>query len=257
MTPQANDPKGQTSQAKARPPIVPTCSGQPVASSEATTPDKRLHQWLQELAEQAGQHPPKSKQRRQLLNQLIGAIQKSGKLYCRGKYQFPEELYREALQEAFCDFCRKIDRYNPKKAKVITWVNRLVEWRFIEITSRYIAKSKQEQSLDITISLPQSEESGIKGGISWLETFAPPQASPEVLAAEAIGLCLQEDLSGKFRQTHVRNFPAANFQAIALRRLAGQSWQDLSNLWGVPVPTLSVFYQRWCRRFDSQFREYL
>lgn len=215
-----------------------------------------LHQRLQELAEQAGQHPPKSKQRRKLLNQLIGEIQKSGQLYCWGKNRFPEALYQEALQEAFLDLCRKIDQYDPKKAKVITWVKDLLKWRFLEITKRYITTKKREQSLDIAIALPQSGESSMKS-TSWLEILAPPETSPEILAGEAVRLCLEEDLSGQFRQTHVRNCPDANFQAIALRRLAGQSWQELSNLWNVPVPTLSVFYQRWCRRFAPLFREYL
>lgn len=206
---------------------------------------QQLHQQLKELALFAQGQPPGSKKRKIALGKLIRAIQASGQLYCKYKCGFPEELYNEALQETFFDLCRKIDRYDPAKAQVITWVNRMLGWRFLQSIETY-NKHRQELSLDVPVDV---------SGMSFLDTVEQPEAPPGLL--EQIRECLQEDPEGLFAARHVRDCPEANFRAIALRRLAGESWKDLSVAWNTPVPTLSVFYQRNCRYFIAKFKEYL
>ena len=204
-----------------------------------------LHQQLKELVLVAQGQPPGSKKRQIALGKLIRAIQASGQLYCKYKCNYPEELYNEALQETFFDLCRKIDLYDPAKAQVITWVNRLLGWRFLQSIEIY-DKHRQNLSLDVPVDV---------SGMSFLDTLEQPEAPPALL--EQVRECLQEDPEGSFAARHVRQHPEANFRAIALRRLAGQSWKELSAVWHIPVPTLSVFYQRSCSHFIAKFREYL
>jgi DNA-directed RNA polymerase specialized sigma24 family protein len=74
---------------------------------------------------------------------------------------------------------------------------------------------------------------------------------------ERVRECLEEDVGNIFKQAHIRNRPDANFSAIALARFSGKSWEDISAEFGIPLPTLSRFFQRSCEKFRSQFRQYL
>ena len=215
------------------------------SSSPAKSDRKQLHQQLKALVLDAQSHPPGSKKRKIALDKLVRAIQASGQLFCKYKIGFPEELYNEVLQETFFDVCRKIDRYDPAKAQVITWVNNLLWWRFLQGMETY-NKHRQELSLDTPVDI---------SGMSFLDILEQPEVSPGFV--EELQECLQQDPDGSFAQRHVRGRPEANFRAIALRRLAGESWKKISADWGIPIPTLSVFYQRSCRHFIPKFREYL
>ncbi|NEP76340.1 MAG: hypothetical protein F6K29_33290 [Okeania sp. SIO2G5] len=68
---------------------------------------------------------------------------------------------------------------------------------------------------------------------------------------------LINDPEGFFGETHVVNHPEANFQRIALQRLDGFSWQEISMQLGVSIPTLSSFYQRALEKLGPILREYL
>ena len=68
---------------------------------------------------------------------------------------------------------------------------------------------------------------------------------------------LISDPKGVFCKTHVVNRPEANFQRIALQRLDGFSWQEISGQLGVSIPTLSSFYQRALDKLGPILREYL
>lgn len=205
----------------------------------------RLHKQLEQLVRQAQQHPPLSKNRQIALNELINAIQNSGKLYCKNKCQFPAEVYEDALQDTSIDVCRKIDTYDPHKSKVMTWVNYLLKWRFLQAIKRY-RKSQEELVLDRPID---------NGYFSVIDTVEQPVNVPGM--GETIRQWLEKDPQGSFQKKHVKGCPSANFKEIALRRLAGVSWKQLSDEWGIPIPTLSVFYQRSCRYFAPKFKEYL
>ena len=78
-----------------------------------------------------------------------------------------------------------------------------------------------------------------------------PSLSQEVKA------CLEEDPEGLFAAASVTNSPKANFQYIAIRRLEGYSWQDLSTEFEIPVPILSSFYRRCLTRFAPKLKVYL
>jgi len=48
---------------------------------------------------------------------------------------------------------------------------------------------------------------------------------------------LVADPDGAFKKAHVQAHPEATFQFIALRYLEGQSWQEMSEILDVPIPT--------------------
>lgn len=104
---------------------------------------KSLHQLLQQLALAVQQHPPDSEKRQIALTKLIRALQASGKIYCQNKYKFPPEVYEEALQEAFLALCEKIDDYDRTQASILTCFNKLLGWRFLDASKRYIKHARR------------------------------------------------------------------------------------------------------------------
>ena len=215
--------------------------------SVATKPTiQQLHQQLEKLVRKIQQYPPKSKQRQIALNQLVNSIHKSGKLYCKYKFNFPLEVYQDAVQETFLEVCCKIDRYDPSKAKVLTWVKNLLYWRFLDAIACYM-ELQQELSLDIPINNTDT-------------CLGDTLASPPIEIHKPYDKLVEyfdKDPECLLQQKHVENRPEANFRVIALRRLAGESWKTLSADFDVSVATLSSFYQRNCKQFAPKIKEYL
>jgi hypothetical protein len=79
-----------------------------------------------------------------------------------------------------------------------------------------------------------------------------PSLSQEVIQ------CLEEDPEGIFKEAHIGNNPAANFQFLAIKIVTGYSWKEISaELGGIKIPTLSSFYYRCLTKFAPKFKEYL
>ena len=200
---------------------------------------------LKELAIVAQQYPPSTVLRQHILGELVEAIRLSGKL-CRPHHRkftsnFYELLYDEAVVETLSYVCRNIDKYDPqrgKNQKFITWVNFRLDKCVIDCRRRFNQTNVKD--------LP---------GLNDLERIEQPQETPSL--SEIIREYIEEDSENIFRKTQIRNHPDANFQAIALARFAGKTWEDISSELGIVIPTLSSFFQRCCRKFAPQFRSYL
>jgi hypothetical protein len=78
-----------------------------------------------------------------------------------------------------------------------------------------------------------------------------PSLSQEVIQ------CLEEDPDGIFKETYAASNPAASFQFLSLKIVAGYSWKEISSELGIKIPTLSSFYQRCLVKFAPKFKEYL
>lgn len=200
---------------------------------------------LKRLALEAQKHPPQSTRRRHALVQLIEAIRLSGRLARphRGKFspQFYDLLYEEAVNKTLTYLCRQIDRYDPERGqnqKFMNWVNFRLDRTLIECRREFSDRNTQ--------SLPHLND---------LETLPQPETRPS-LAAD---LCdyIEADPDGDFQSTHIRHRPDASFQAIALARLAGKSWEDISAELSIKIPTLSSFFQRCCNKFSAKFQDLL
>ncbi len=214
---------------------------QATALREALTDDQ-----LKQLALEAQRHPARSPQRQHALNQLIEAIRRSGRLARphRSKFApaFYDLLYEEAVNQTLTYVCRKIENYDPERGtaqKFMNWVNFRLDRQIIECRRDFNEQDAQE--------LPNLND---------LEAIAAPVPEPSSLAHE-VQSYIATDPEGVFQSTHIRNHPAASFQAIALARFAERSWEDIANEFAIKVPTLSSFFQRCCDKFAPQFQRLL
>jgi hypothetical protein len=221
-------------------------------------PDKSLEQphlddRLRQLAIAAQQCPSGSPAKRRALTELIIVMQRSGKL-CRprqGQFQMLyEEIYAEALQRLFSFICERINYYNPQRGEVLQWVNFLLSQRFFIEASRDFLPTVYKGMDARTVKHATLES---------LDRSNPYEINPQLIPSlsQEVKDCIEEDPEGLFTQAYVADYPAASFQYLALKRLEGYSWQDLSVELEVAVPTLSSFYQRCLTRFASRLKTYL
>lgn len=161
-----------------------------------------------------------------------------------------EEIYAEALQHLFSFICERIDYYNPQKGEVLQWVNFLLNQRFFIIASREFLPTVYEGMDARTVKRLTLES---------LDESNPYELNPQLIPhlSQEVKECLEEDPEGLFEQACVANHPTASFRYLALRRLEGYSWQDLSAELNIAIPTLSSFYQRCLTRFAPKLKTYL
>lgn len=199
---------------------------------------------IKKLAIEAQRHPPHTELRQYALGELVEAIRLSGRL-CRPHRasfspQFYNLLYEEAVNKTLTYVCRKIDKYDPERSerKFMNWVNFRLD--------RVIIESRHEFREPEIKDLPSLSE---------LEEIIRIEEPLSLL--EKVRESLEEDAGNFFKKAHIRNRPDANFSAIALARFSGKSWEDISADLGIPLPTLSSFFQRCCEKFRSKLRQSL
>lgn len=220
---------------------------------EERSEQRQLDDRLRQLAIAAQNLPQGSFTRQRLLTELIVIMQRSGKV-CRprqGQFQMLyEEIYAEALQRLFAFICACIERYNPQQGEVLQWVNFLLRQRFFIEASRDF----------LPIAYKGMDARTVKHlTLESLDKYNPYELNPQLIPhlSQEVKDCLEEDPEGLFAQACVANHPTASFQYIALRRLEGYSWQDLSMELNISIPTLSSFYQRCLTRFVPKLKTYL
>lgn len=208
---------------------------------------------LKSLAMEAQQHPPKSQARQRALSCLINAISQSKRLSRPRRDQFQdfyEEIYAEAVQRLFTYVCEQIDRYSPDRGEVLQWINFLLNQRFFIEASREVLPVVY-QGID-----PKRIQ---RVTIDDLDRNNPSEVNPQLIPSlsQEVAQCLEDDPEGLFQTACVTDSPNANFRAIALKRLAGYSWQEISSELSINSQTLSSFYQRSLIRFTPKLKEYL
>lgn len=205
-------------------------------------------QQLQALALQAQQYPIGTTARRITLSKLIDIIYRSGKLIrpCKGQFRgVYEEIYQEALQNLFLYICKNLEKYDPEWADFITWVNMLLNKRFFkEAIPKVIGKANE---INVESSVLEN-----------LPDFALKEREYQddyINNYEKIRRYIELDQKGIFRQAHIRKHPHANFREIAMKRLSGISWNEISEEFNIPIPTLSNFFQRNLEKFRDELRD--
>ncbi len=83
-----------------------------------------------------------------------------------------------------------------------------------------------------------------------------PQSEAEESLSEQIRQYLQAD-PNQLLQKHVRGHPEATFQVIALQRLEGKTWKEISKTLKVGIPALSNFFQRHLQKIAPEIRKYI
>lgn len=211
-----------------------------------------IDEQLKHLAVNAQQHPPNSLQRRRALTRLVSLMNQSGQLvrpYAGQFHGLYDDIYAEAKQRLFLYVCEHIDRYDPTYA-VLQWANFLMKKRFFVEASRDVMPTApkgmdrsqvQQVTLDVLDKRNPVDE----------RSLATASLSDEIIQY------IQEDPDETFRSTHIVGHPAAHFQYIALRFLAGYAWKEIAAELDIKVVTLSSFYQRCLTKFAPLFRDYL
>ncbi|NER82139.1 MAG: sigma-70 family RNA polymerase sigma factor [Leptolyngbya sp. SIO1D8] len=213
--------------------------------------DSPLDKLLLELVQTAQNSPCPSRERTRALGALVKALRNSGKLSrpMRGQFQgFYNDIYEEALQRLFTYICERVDNYNPERANVLGWVNFLLVQRFfIEASREFIApvyKGMDPKAVK-KVSLEDLDRA-IPSDIS---------ASSQTSLSNDLKRYIQEDPDQVFQATHIDSYPEVSFQWITLQRLDGYAWRELSDQQGIPVATLSSFYQRCLKKFAPTIRQ--
>jgi hypothetical protein len=181
------------------------------------------------------------------LTELVRAIKFSGRLCRPHKSKFSPDLYQtlydEAIAETLGYICLNIEIYDPNRGdkKFMNWVNYKLDKSILKCYEQYHRYAKFE--------IPSSQN---------LEQIIQVTAAPDL--TEILKEYLLRDPEQIFSTTHIRNRPDANFTHVALAKFSGQSWEQISRKLDIPIPTLSSFYNRWCRRFtpliDTELKQY-
>ena len=212
---------------------------------------------LERLALAVQKQPRGSNGRRLAQNRLVCAIERSGKLFCQGRFNFPPEVYDEAVRETLLYLCRNIDRYNPTIAKVMTWVNDALHFRFIDAIARY-RKQQERLKREVSLDCPVNSSNNRNYNRTPLEMLAQPETIS--WPSERVRDCIEKDPDGLFARRCVRGHPQANFRAIALLYLERKSWKDIAVAVGISAEkwsTVQSHFWRSCRYFAPKFQEYL
>lgn len=86
-----------------------------------------------------------------------------------------------------------------------------------------------------------------------LEEIAQPEEKP--FLSEIVRQCIERDPLRLF-QKHIRGHPQATFQVLALARLEGKTWKDMSESFGIGISALNNFFQRYLREVAPEIRKY-
>lgn len=193
--------------------------------------------------------------RNHLMTHLSNAIQQSGKLFVKGRYNYPPFVYNEAWKETLLYVWRNVHRYNPNEGLVMTWVNFKLQKEFEGAVKKYCQeqeRKKGETSLDALLKNPNS-------GDESKETLIDQLLIPEegLFLSEQVYEYIEEDPNGVFKTTHVKNHPEANFQAVMLRYMRGEKISDIAIDFNIPRPTIDSLYKRGVKKFAQIIQQYV
>lgn len=223
-----------------------------------------IDEQLNQLARLAGQHPPRSYERRKTLNQLVEAILVSGRLAHpqRGSFPLPssvyEDLYSEALSITLMEICQKIEQYDPTR-DVMAWCNFILTNRFKDAWSKY-ERGGVTQVPQLKHSSRSSTNNAsnilIRPNLEDLDRWQPPQE--KISQSEQLKQLIEENPDNMFSQESIRGQPKATFQFLAIAKIwQDRKWKEISSELNVPSSSLCDFYQKQLNRFKPYFREYL
>lgn len=98
-------------------------------------------------------------------------------------------------------------------------------------------------------TLPKLTEAGEE-----LENIPQPESEP--ILSEQLREYLQTS-SNQLLQKYIRGHPEVTFQVIALNRLDGKSWKEISETFKIGIPALSNFFQRNLEKIAPEIKKYI
>jgi hypothetical protein len=204
---------------------------------------------LRSLVTEACGYPLGSPQRQKLLTQII-------RLTANRLWRESTPYYQDALQQTWLYFCRNVCEgltgqiYDPTYGSVITWLNAYLKRRLQDF---YINQNR-EQATTVPLRVRQSTSGAIRETIDPVDNLTAAPQAPPIL--EDLVMWVQTDSEGELRRTCIKGRPDVNCQVLILQRLPPEvSWKELSEEFGLSIPTLSSFYQRQCLPRLRKFAE--
>ncbi|MEH2310200.1 MAG: sigma-70 family RNA polymerase sigma factor [Nostoc sp.] len=201
------------------------------------------------LVSEACGHPPGSPQRQKLLTQII-------RLTASRLWRENTPYYQDALQQTWLYFCRNVCEgltgqiYDPTYGSVITWLNAYLRRRLQD----FYTNQNREQATTVPLWVRQSTSGGIRETIDPVDNLPAAPQTPPIL--EDLETWANTDSEGELRRTYIKGRPDVNCQVLILQRLPPEvSWRELSEEFGLSIPTLSSFYQRQCLPRLRKFAE--
>ncbi|NJK67668.1 MAG: sigma-70 family RNA polymerase sigma factor [Microcoleus sp. CSU_2_2] len=192
---------------------------------------------LKRLAVEAQQQPAGSHQRKTALTKLMDEIYRSGTLGHPQRGQYPagvyEDLYSEALLKTFEYIRPNIDTYDSERP-LMGWVNWILNLRFSDATRKYMNQTRRELSIDDLDKIEQESQSDEMN--TWVREL------------------IEEDPDGLFRSVSFRERPDITWQDIALAKLNGETFENISERIGLPLTTINSSFNRNLRDFRDYFR---
>lgn len=139
----------------------------------------------------------------------------------------------------------------------MAWVNIILERRFSDIVKKYSRKG-------IT-RIPSNRETSPILSLDDLETFtladntlAKDPSNEACSGDHLVRDFLKNDPENLLRVPHVKDRPDITFQKVIWAKFVDdKTWEEISREMGIPIPTLSSFYQRTLRNLMPYFRKYL
>ncbi|MHC5595151.1 MAG: sigma-70 family RNA polymerase sigma factor [Nostoc sp.] len=192
------------------------------------------------LVKEACGHKPGSPQRQKLLTQII-------RLTASRLWRENTSYYQDALQQTWLYFCRNVCEgltgqiYDPTYGSVITWLNAYLRRRLQD----FHLNQNREKATTVSLKIRQSTSGITSQTIDPVENLPASPQVPPIL--EDLEIWVQTDSDGELRGTYIKGHPDVNCQVLILKRLPPEvSWRELSEEFGLSIPTLSSFYQRQC-----------
>lgn len=201
---------------------------------------------LSRRAVAAQQYPSLSKQRQEALEELfdeLRRIQRQGRLWKPDDSKINEDIYEDAVQELSLYICQKIEKYDPHRASFLRWFNMLLPKKFYDLAYSKIGKNSASRFFKI------HEVENL------LNSFVKPDKTPSLL--EEVKECINVDAEGFLKKEHIKGHPHVNFQLLIQRRLAGDSWKDISLDVQINIFHLNKFYHRSLKKLAVHIKKYI
>ncbi|MDJ1183096.1 hypothetical protein [Roseofilum casamattae] len=196
---------------------------------------------LRQLLITARDYPPRTVARQNALEEFFSVLFNCGRLYRPHRQRLPAsfagsypDVYRDARQNLMLYICEHLDKYEPERGEVLTWVNLLLQKRFIPELIKTMSSIEQQSITFKDIDLDALKEQEIQQYL----------AAQEPSFADSILAKLQSREGERFAEIHVTGYPQANLKALIIKRLANQPWKEISAEMGIGISTLSSFYRR-------------
>ena len=224
-------------------------------NSDSQQRDNALDWQLQELVEEIKQYSARDDsasirvKRRIALNKLVNAIKASKRLSKQTQWsELPnyEDNYNEALQITLMEICHIINEYNPQYP-VMAWVNKIFQWRFIDVVNK-------EHKKGLT-KVPKGEK--ISPILSLEDINKELHRSNQISEEEQIKEIINKDPENYLISQHLKDRSDANLKVILIFLLSGKKWREISDNLDVPLTTVSCFYQRRMHKIVSFLMKYI